>query len=350
MDLAPGAWAVIGFGIPSFGATLSQMERGIRVGLFLSLLLGTTATLCAEIRVGMIGLDTSHVVAFTRLLNDATREDHVPGARVTHAFKGGSADVESSYTRVDGFAKTLVDDFEIELVDSVEELVPLVDAIMVESVDGRPHLEQARPGIVAGLPTFIDKPLSGSLRDALAIAALAESHETPVFSASSYRFYDSLQSLKATDVGTVKAALSYGPAHLEPHHPDLYWYAVHPTEALYTILGAGCEWVTRVAQPEVDVVTGVWSDGRVGTLYGLRTGATPHQVTVFGSQRVVSQEGGGNYRPLVVEIVKFFETGEAPVSLRETVEMFAFMEAADESKRRGGAPVRLDEVMAAHAP
>lgn len=326
------------------------MRRRLGVGLVIALFSGAVTNLHSEIRVGMIGLDTSHVVAFTRLLNDATRDDHVPGARVTHAFKGGSPDVESSYTRVDGFTKTLSEDFGVEIVDSIESLVAEVDAIMVESVDGRPHLAQATPGIVAGLPTFIDKPFSGSLGDAVAIAALAEKHETPVFSSSSYRFYPSLQNLKETDVGEIKAAISYGAAHLEPHHPDLYWYAVHPAEALYTILGSGCEWVTRVAQPDVDVVTGVWADGRVGTLYGLRTGATPHQVTVFGDAGVARQEGGGNYRPLVVEIVQFFETGVPPVALRETVEMFAFMEAADESKRRGGTPVRLDEVLAAHAP
>ncbi len=134
--------------------------------------------------------------------------------------------------------------------------------------------------------------------------------------------------------------------HLEPHHPDFYWYGVHPAEALYTMMGTGCETVTRASTPDTDVVTGTWKGGRVGTLYGLRTKATPHKVIVFGSKAVMEQKGSGTYAPLVREIMKFFQTGVAPVAPEETIELFAFMEAADESKRQGGKPVKISDVMA----
>jgi hypothetical protein len=151
--------------------------------------------------------------------------------------------------------------------------------------------------------------------------------------------------LKSAKVGDIRAVISYGPAHLEPHHPDLFWYGVHPTEALFTIMGAGCESVVRTATEEVDTVTGLWRGGKTGTLIGLHTGATPHKVIVFGSKAVAEQKGGGNYTPLVREIVKFFQTGVAPVPAEETIELFAFMEAADESKRQGGRPVAIAEVL-----
>lgn len=313
-----------------------------------SLLFLMTALSCfaAELRIGMIGLDTSHVTAFTSLLNNEKNPKYVPGGKVVVAFKGGSADIESSASRVEGYTKELQDKYGVKIVPTIEELCAQVDVVMLMSVDGRPHLEQARPVFKARKPIYIDKPVAGSLRDALEIYRLAKEANVPVFSSSSYRYYESLVEVKKTDVGEVRSVISYGPAHLEPHHPDFYWYGVHPTEALYTMMGTGCETVTRTSTAEIDVATGIWKGGRVGTLQGLRTKATPHKVIVFGSKAVAEQKGSGDYAPLVREVIKFFQTGIAPVPPEETIEMFAFMEAADESKRQGGRPVKISEVMA----
>lgn len=300
----------------------------------------------ADLRLGLIGLDTSHVIAFTKLINDPNDPNHVPGGKVVVAFKGGSPDIESSASRVEGYTKQLQDQFGVKIVDSIEELCREVDAVLLESVDGRPHLAQIRPVLEARKPVFIDKPVAGSLRDAIEIYRLAQERNVPVFSSSAYRFYTSLTDLKETAVGEIKAVVSYGPAHIEPHHPDLFWYGVHPTEALFTILGTGCETVVRTATPDTDVVTGRWSGGRVGTLVALRKGPTPHKVIVFGTKEVAEQKGSGSYAPLVREIMRFFKTGIAPVSPEETLEMFAFMEGADESKRQGGAPVNIRELLA----
>jgi len=317
--------------------------------LFSFLLVLTIGSASAgELKLGMIGLDTSHVIAFTKLLNETNSKDYIPGGKVVVAFKGGSPDVESSHTRVDGYTKQLQEQFGVKIVDSIEELCTQVDAVLIESVDGRPHLEQARPVIKARKPLFIDKPLAGSLRDAIEIYRLAKENNVPVFSSSSYRFYDSLVEVKKANVGDVRNVISYGPAHLEEHHPDMFWYGVHPTEALFTIMGTGCETVVRSHSKESDVITGTWTDGRIGTLVGLRTGATPHKVIAFGSKGVAEQKGSGSYAPLVREIIKFFQTGVAPVSPEETIEMFAFMEAADESKRQGGKPVNIKELVQRH--
>ena len=300
------------------------------------------------IRIGLIGLDTSHVIAFTRLINDAQHPDHVAGGRVVAAYKGGSPDVESSRTRVDRFTQQLKDDFGVRIVPTIETLCEQVDAILLESVDGRPHLDQARPVIASGKPLFIDKPIAGSLRDALEIFRLAKAKGVPCFSSSSYRFYPSMTELLAKDIGPIKGAISYGPSHLEPHHPDFFWYGVHPTEALFTVMGTGCLQVSRVSTPATDIVAGLWSGERTGTLYGLRTGSTPHKVIAFGARGVAEQGSGGGYAPLVNKIMTFFETGKAPVSMAETIEMFAFMEAADESKRQGGAPVLIQDTIRKH--
>ncbi len=325
------------------------MKNPQRLLALLLTVLIAPALRAAEIRVGLIGLDTSHVIAFTKTLNDPAAKDHVPGARVVAIFKGGSPDIPSSANRVEGYTADLLKYPGIKLYDSVAELVKNVDAVMIESVDGRPHLQYARDVLPSGKPTFIDKPVGGSLRDAIAIYALAQKHNTPVFSSSSLR--QSVQiATQGMKVGELRGASTFGPCELEPHHPDLYWYGIHAVEALYTVMGRGCQTIVRSNTANADVVTGVWSDGRVGTMRGNRNTKGAYGLTVFGSNAVISPELKVNYSPLLKDVVKFFQTRVAPVTPEETVEIMAFMEAADESKRRGGAPVSIADVMKANQP
>jgi predicted dehydrogenase len=314
-------------------------------------LLTVSGVLRAEdkpLRIGIVGLDTSHVIAFTSVFNDSKRKDHVPGARVVAAFKGGSPDVESSATRIDRFTKELVEKWGVELVDDIPTLCTKVDAVLLESVDGRSHLEQLRPILAAKKPVFIDKPLSGSIEDAKEIARLVKESGVPCFSSSSLRFFGSIAELRNNpDVGDILGCEAYSPCSTEPHHPDLYWYGVHGVEILFTLMGPGCVEVTRTSSKDFDVVVGRWSDGRIGTYRGIRKGKRTYGATVFGSKGIRTSVPikGSVYRPMLVEIVSFFRSGKPPVSMDETLEMFAFMSAADVSKKRGGAPVRLAEVL-----
>jgi hypothetical protein len=301
-----------------------------------------------EIKVGMIGLDTSHVTAFTKLLNDKSDPNQVPGARVVAAFKGGSPDVESSRTRIDRFTAELKDKWGVEIVDSIEELCKKVDAVLLESVDGRPHLNQARPVFAAKKRVFIDKPFAASYADAREIVRLSRESGTPFFSSSSLRFASDLQVMKRDEkLGALLGAFTYGPAPTEPHHPDLFWYGIHAVEMLYTLMGPGCESVTRVHTDGADVVVGKWKDGRVGTMRGIRDGKQDYGAVAFGAKSNLATPTAmkSDYRNLLVEVVTFFQTGAPPVPPEETLEMMAFMEAADLSKARGGAPVTLKEVM-----
>lgn len=301
-----------------------------------------------EIKVGMIGLDTSHVTAFTKLLNDKSDPNHVPGARVIAAFKGGSPDVESSRTRIDRFTAELKDKWGIEIVSSIEELCKKVDAVLLESVDGRPHLSQVRPVFAAKKRVFIDKPFTASYADAREIVRLSRESGTPFFSSSSLRFANDLQAMKRDEkLGAILGAFTYGPAPTEPHHPDLFWYGIHAVEMLYTLMGPGCESVTRVHTDGADVVVGKWKDGRVGTMRGIRDGRLDYGAVAFGAKANLAAPTPmkHDYRNLLVEVVKFFQTGAPPVPPEETLEMMAFMEAADLSKARGGGPVVLKEIM-----
>jgi Oxidoreductase family, NAD-binding Rossmann fold len=322
------------------------MKKYLVIVWFVILVSSAFAQEKSPIRLGIIGTDTSHVPAFTKMLNDPSLADHVPGARVVAAFKGGSPDVESSRTRVDKFAAEIQEKWGVELVNSIEELCQKVDAVLIESVDGRPHLEQIKPVLKAKKPVFIDKPFAGSLRDAKEIVRLAREAGVPFFSSSSLRFVPDVQGLKANPaLGDLIGAIAYSPSSLEPHHPDLFWYGIHGVEMLFTLMGTGCESVSRTHTNGTDVVTGRWKDGRIGTFRGIRDGKQTYGAIAFGSKSVITKEPKTSYRELVVEIVKFFQTGVPPITPEETLEIMAFMEAADVSKKKNGAPVMLKEVL-----
>lgn len=298
------------------------------------------------LRAGLIGLDTSHVIAFTKAINNPQAKGELANVRIVAAYPGGSPDVPSSRDRVAGYTKDLRDQFQIEIVPSIDALLEKVDVVFLESVDGRPHLEQVRPVLKARKPVFIDKPVAGTLADAVRIYRLAEKYGTPCFSSSSLRYGPNMEGVKAdAKLGEVLGCDSYGPCSLEEHHPDLFWYGIHGVESLFTIMGTGCETVARVHTEGTDHVTGTWKGGRVGTFRGIREGKADYGSLVFGTKGISYLQGYHGYEPLLVEVCKFFRTGRPPVEAKETLEIFAFMEAADESKRQGGAPVSLKSVM-----
>jgi hypothetical protein len=297
------------------------------------------------LRAGMIGLDTSHCGAFTKLLRDAPAGSELASVQVVAAFPGGSPDVASSRDRVAGYTEELRG-LGVEIVDSIPALLDKVDVVFLESVDGRPHLEQLRPVFAAKKPVFIDKPLAGSLADAVEIYRIAEENNVPCFSSSSLRFSPgTLKARSGEDVGRVLGCEAYSPCTYEEHHPDLFWYGIHGVETLFTVMGPGCKTVRRVQAPGMDLVVGEWDGGRIGTFRGLRDGQTGYGATVFGEKQITDVGPYAGYEPLVLEIVRFFHTGKPPVSKEETLEIYAFMAAADESKQQNGAPVSVDAVL-----
>jgi hypothetical protein len=300
----------------------------------------------AVIRAGVIGLDTSHAVEFTKVFNNPKAEGDLGAVKVVAAFPGGSPDIASSRDRIEGYIKTMRG-MNVEIVDSIPALLGKVDVVLLESVDGRKHLEQARPVFEAGKPVFIDKPLAASLKDALQIAELGKKHNVPWFSASALRFGKTVQSVrKDPKIGEIRGAVTWSPCPLEPTHGDLFWYGIHGVEELFTLMGPGCTSVTRTHTKGTDVVTGIWNDGRVGTFRGLRDGKETYGGMVFGKGAVADAGGFEGYEPLVQQIATFFRTKQPPIAPEETLEIMAFMEAADESKRQDGKPVKIGDVMA----
>ena len=294
-----------------------------------------------DLKAGIIGTDTSHVPAFTAGLH-AHPQWRV---RVVAAFPAGSPDMPASRDRVEGYAKELREKHAVEIVDSIAALLAKVDVVLLESVDGRPHLAQVRPVLEARKPVFIDKPFTASLADAREIVRLSQKTGTPFFSCSCTRFQPEIWKLRAdAGVGKVQKVQGSSPFHLEEHHPDLFWYGIHGVEALYTVLGRGCESVSRKAEGDLDVTTGRWRDGRVGVFRGVKKGDYKPIVKVWGSEGECESPGDFDYNGLLRVMAEFFQTGKPPIDPEETLEIVEFMTAAQLSAERGGAEVRLDEV------
>ncbi len=298
----------------------------------------------APLKAGIIGLD-AHALPWTRIINNPRATGELADMVVVAGYPGGSPDIPKSMELLDKNVGPLRG-MGVQIVNSIDELLDKVDVVLILSIDGRAHLEQAKPVFAAGKPVFIDKPIAASLADAIKVFRLAEEHNVPCFTSSSLRFAKRTIGIRDDPrLGDVRGCDQYSPCSLEPHHPTFFWYGVHGMEPLFTIMGRGCRSVTCVHTEGTDVVVGVWKDGRIGTFRGIRDGQRGYGSTVFGSKGIVSGGGFDGYEPLIVEIIKFFKTGKPPVTAEETLEIFAFMEAADDSRRRGGCPVTLESVM-----
>ena len=322
----------------------------------------------APIKVGVIGLDNYQSVAFASLFRSAKPGEPLAGFEVVAAFPGGSPDIPES-------AKSLprwIESFEkmgITRVNSIADVVARADVVMLMSLDGRVHLKQATSVLKAGKPLYIGRPMAASLVDVLKIFQLAEAHQTPLFSCSQHRFVPGFSGMRNhPQVGRVLGCSVYGGLQFEPSHADFFWHSIHSAETLFTIMGPGCVSVTRASTPQAELVTGMWKDGRIGTFRGLGSGAIKYSGVVFGEKGILRAGNYGRgvptlktdadgehwlapqgeymgYKGVALAMADFFRTRKPPVSASETIEIFAFLEAAHESKRRGGVPVKIQTVL-----
>lgn len=296
-------------------------------------------------RLGIIGTTTSHVTTFVSLLNDPKRESPFSGFYVVAAYPGGMPDNPASWGRVESIRKG-IEAKGVVIYPTIEAMLPHVDGVLLESVDGRCHLEQARPVIAAGKPFYIDKPVAATLADAIEIFRLAREKNVPVFSSSSLRFSSGFQAARQLRAeGEVNGALTWSPSTRNPCNPGLPWYGIHGIETLFTIMGRGCRSVSMLETAHTDIVSGVWGSGDIGTFRGRRDGKGGYGATIFsdaGGQDAGKFDG---YSQLAEAFCHFFTTGKVPVESEETLEIMAFMEAAAESVLRGGAAVSIDEMM-----
>ena len=296
------------------------------------------------IKIGIIGLDTSHSPAFIKLLNAENASDEYKGFKIVAAYPYGSRTIESSSKRIPGYIEE-VKKHGVKITASIADLLKQVDCVLLETNDGNMHLEQAIEVFKTGKPVFVDKPVAANLAEVIAIFKLAKKYNVPMFSSSALRYSPMNQEIRNGVHGKVLGADCYSPDAYEPTHADFSWYGIHGVEILYTIMGKGCIEVSRSSTKNYNVVTGIWDDGRIGTFRGIRTGHNYYGGTVFCESKTIQADGYKGYGVLLSQILKFLRTKEVPITPEETIEIFTFMEASNESKRQNGAPVSMESVL-----
>lgn len=294
----------------------------------------------STLRIGLIGLDTSHAPAFVRLLNNPSEPHHVSGGRIAAAFPGGSPDLEISASRIEKFTAQIRDEFKIPLTSSAAEVAEMCDALIIASVDGRVHRAQFQEVAPFGKPTFIDKPFAVSFADARAILDTTARHKVKLMTCSSLRYSQPLtQKLADSEHGPIFGADFYGPMPLQPTQPGLFWYGIHSIEMLYATLGEGCRQVTAVSNADHEMVTGVWADGRIGTVRGNRKGNKAFGGLIHREKATQAIDTGTGKRSdfacLLDQIVGMFAGGAEPISSAESLEIVRFIEAANASRESG---------------
>ena len=327
------------------------MTMKIKRGLFFAGLL-TAAGAAAETRIGIIGLDGSHAIDFTRIINVEKHPD-CDGFRVTSAYKWGSKDIFSSTNRYPAYIRQITA-MGVEILPSIDELVGKVDCVMLLTNDGREHLWQAEKVFKSGKPCFIDKPIAHNLRDAVRILDLGKKTGAKFFSSSSLRYGKVVQAARNGEYGAIRTAVFTSPAPEEAQgtHGWYTWYGVHGFEPYVAVMGTGAEKVSCLRTATDDAVSVQYPDGRIGQLRFFRnkwayTGLIVPEKPKDRKVPAVMAGGESDNVPLVADILRFFKTGKAPFPPEETLEIFVLMEAAEVSAKRGGAPVTLAEVMSA---
>lgn len=296
------------------------------------------------LQIGMVGLDTSHVIGLAECFNNPTAIFPVAGARIVKAFPGGSDVFSLSRDRIAGFSAELRGKYGVELVDSLNALENL-DAYLIESVDGTQHLEQFRALAEFGKPVFIDKPFACSYDEAKQIFELARRKQLPIMTASCMRFAAGVGDL--TISGKPIAVDGFGPLPFLPDYRDYFWYGIHTAELLYRYLGTGCEQVQTISRGPIELVIGFWADGGIGQITGNSIGCNDFGVRlVTQTGHVVSMQNPDipPLYPMASAILDFFRHGIPQVDPAESLEIIAFLEAASRSRAAGGMPVALNNL------
>lgn len=298
-----------------------------------------------ELKLGMIGLDTSHCEAFTKLLNDENNENHIPGAKITEAYPGGSSLFSLSMDRVEGITKN-IKEAGVEIIDSISGMSKDLNGFLLESVDGRQHLEQFKILAEYGKPVFIDKPLACSYADAAKIVSIARDKKIPVMTASAVRFAGGMSELNLQNREILSCDV-FGPMQLLDDYPGYFWYGIHSVDVLYSYMGEGCNELQVKSFDEFDVVIAKWQDGRICTIRGMRFKGGCFGCGIFSSEGAefsTAKPSPPYYAFLLKKVIPFINTGNSSVKISESLEVIAFLEAMNKSRKHNGEIIKLNKI------
>ncbi|MBE1554707.1 Gfo/Idh/MocA family oxidoreductase [Sporosarcina limicola] len=285
--------------------------------------------------IGLIGLDTSHSEIFTRLINDNEDPFHVKGGKITHVIPTFSKDMAISSERFPTYFEIVKTKYGVQPIEDVEELMKLVDAVIIGTVDGRNHLEWFKKVVRYGKPIFIDKPIVMSSVEMEELMRLSIQYGTPIMSSSSLRFSESVMNI--TDKEQLRSGYFYGPVPMQEKMPGYLWYGIHLIEMIVTIFGTDIkqiklksnedyEYINMIFNNKAEVIVrgeNVWHD-RFGAV--LHSSENVHTLKLW-------QERKPYYAGLIEHVMAFFKSRITPVPLVETAEIIKIVERINSLKK-----------------
>lgn len=289
-----------------------------------------------KLKIAFIGLDTSHSTEFAKYMQDLPlpKEHQIGGLTVTRCLR-----FDTPFQGKEGLDKrqAYLESIGVKVTLDFEEAVADCEAICLEINDPAFHLEYFKKCAPLGKPIFLDKPFADTLDNTNAILASAREHNIRFFTASSLR-YDANLIETSAKCPKPQFASVWGPLGKAPAGSSIVWYGVHAFEMLERTMGTGAVSVTAVPDRQGVVCTVAYADGRRGVVelnshsyrYGgvLRDG-TPNEF-------LFQYAGGVNlYRNLIGEIARFFRGECEGVSLEESYEIMAMLEATELSVKYG---------------
>ncbi|MDD9986614.1 MAG: Gfo/Idh/MocA family oxidoreductase [Spirochaetaceae bacterium] len=294
-----------------------------------------------DLRIGIIGLDSSHTIEFTRRFQapDCPPEQRVAGVTVTRCMRFETPFQDRA--GLDGRQREL-EGWGVEVTEDFDTAVAGADAVLIEINDPGLHLQYVRRCAGLGVPLFLDKPLAQDLAAGLEIARLAAEHDLRICSASSLRFAAGLQDACAA-LPAPRHVTTFGPINRAAAGSSIVWYGVHAVEMLVRAIGRGAITVATHRWGEDAILVVDYADGRTGVVE-LFVGSGYGGVLRGGKDVVpYTVDQAGIYTAMLSELVPFLAGGASPVPLEDAVEVIAILDAAERSSQAGGAasmPVR----------
>lgn len=287
------------------------------------------------IRVGMLGIENSHSVAYTRLWQgDAAPQERVEGARVVACLYQGRTDQDAEDEKK--FLRQLQEMGVEKVVARPEQMLGEVDAVAVVSRAGNEHLALAEPFLKAGLPTFVDKPLATDLAVARRIVALAQEHGAPLFSASAIRYAPQVTEFQSRrdEVGAVRTGSVWSPASR-----DLGFYGIHAIELMSALWGPGAQWVSAFHSDDKHLAWVGYDSGAVFAVHLVRYGSPGFGFTYLGEKKSGAVQVSSTYLPIARIMTQMFRDRQMPLNLEVCLESIAILEAF--RKSQDGAVIEL---------
>jgi len=285
-------------------------------------------------KLAIIGLDTSHSIEFTRLIQgDAPAERKVKGLEIISCMRFPSPfQAESGQDD----RQKILEGWGVKVTTSFEEAIKGAEGLLLEINDPDLHLKYFEMAAETGKPIFLDKPLAGNMKDGFKICEITKKKNLKVWSSSSLRFTPEISAAVKNTPSPVFCNV-FGAMGKAPAGSSLIWYGVHSFEMLAKIMGKGAVSVSAKKDSKGIVSIVEYSDGRRGIVEcnenNWKYGGRAHSAEAVNSFLVGPDTV--LYYHLMLEIKEFFMNGKIPVDMDETLEILSVMCAAEKSVASG---------------